>query len=98
MDSIKCSGAIDIVSELNLTTLNEDCQRHIFYFLHWADIINLADTSKPLRAAVCLIFQRKIRNAKIDIGHFKGDRYVIITKLKSEIRNSNFIIFSSRKF
>lgn len=58
---------------LSLTTVIEDCKEHIFEYLEWPSLLNLADTSKHLITAACNGFQRKYRNAKIDIGRTNFD-------------------------
>lgn len=78
MELNKCPGmepvdSLPIISGPNLTMLIVDCKRHIFHFLDWTDLINLADTCKQLRADVGYVFQQKIQNAKVDIGRFKVD-------------------------
>lgn len=70
----------------DLATLNDYCFRHIFNFMDWTDIINLADTCQQLRTVVCGIFQRKIANTKIHIGRWKHDRY---SSFESNIRITN---------
>lgn len=83
MDSAKCSNIkteLDISRQLlapiNLATLNTDCQQHIFDRLGWTDLMSLADASKLLRKAVYSTFQRKYRNARIDIGVCNWYRYI----------------------
>lgn len=67
-----------ISTPINLIDLDDDCKQHIFDHLEWTDLLTLADTSKQLRKAVYRSFNRKHRNAKIDMGVFRYNRFVTV--------------------
>lgn len=64
---------------ISLTTIIDDCKEHIFEYLHWSDLLNVADTSKRLKTAVCNVFERRYKNARVDIERPSEDWYFNFT-------------------
>lgn len=78
---------------LNLSTIHNDCKQLIFEYLEWSDLVNVADTSKQLYAAVCNVFKRKYGSKKIDFGFPLSDWYVIINFESSNVDSKVCIFF-----
>lgn len=74
-EETKLPSSSAMTPAVSLTTIIDDCKECIFEYLEWPHLLNLADTSKHLITAVCNVFKRKYRNAKIDIGRTNFDWY-----------------------
>lgn len=71
MQSHECEDAEEEFQSFNLTTINDDCREHIFTFLNWEDLLNLAETCKQLSKAARDFFSRKYKNACICFGDIR---------------------------
>lgn len=67
---------------LNFTTINDDCIQHIFEYLEWKDILNVAETCKDFQKAACSVFKRKYSGYKmVGIGRRDTiDEYTVLQK------------------
>lgn len=53
---------------LNMVDINDDCKEFIFEYLDLADLVNIAETSKQLKKAVCTLFKRRYGKEKLAFG------------------------------
>lgn len=83
------------IESINLTTLIDDCKSHIFSYLDWVDLISVADSNKHLGAAVHDAFQRKYRNATVDIGLHRYIHFNVNEIKKSDCVNSSCYRYSA---
>ena len=61
---------LDVVPKpIILTDVNDYCKIKIFEYLIWSDLLNVAESNKQLRAAVCDVFKRKYGNAILSLGY-----------------------------
>lgn len=78
MDSNNYEEILSIESEpLTLVTINNDCKELIFEHLEVKDLVNIAETNKELKTAVCAVFRRKYGNKIITYGGHHDNRYKI---------------------
>lgn len=83
MDSNNYEEILSIDSEpLTLVTINNDCKELIFEHLEIKDLVNIAETSKQLKTAVCAVFRRKHGNRIITYGGHDDNRYEMCVLLK----------------
>lgn len=77
MDSNNYEEILSIESEpLTLVTINNDGKELIFEYLEVKDLVNIAETSKQLKTAVCAVFRRKYGNKIITYGWHHNNRFV----------------------
>lgn len=101
MDSNNYEEILSIESEpLTLVTINNDCKELIFEHLEVKDLVNIAETSKQLKTAVCAVFRGKYGNKIITYGKhyfYDYDRYTICVLLKVFKILMEYFFFSKRR-
>lgn len=60
------------VKPLNLVDIHDDCKELIFEHLEFADLVNIAETSKQLNKAVCAVFKRNYGNYQVAFRDYHG--------------------------
>lgn len=53
---------------MKLTSLDDDCLEHLFGYLDTLDLMNVADSTKQVHNAACVVFKRKYCSGKVIIG------------------------------
>lgn len=79
METGECSSVVksgptltENIEILNLTSINYDCKLKIFEYLEYADLINIAETSKKLHTAAHAAFKRKYGQGTLIIDYYSS--------------------------
>lgn len=64
----------EIMACTKLTDINIECQAHIFKYLDFIDLLNIADTSKQLKTPSEVAFAKKYGNEEVAVKTIHSNR------------------------